>query len=334
VLTNADVVAMVKAGLSAATIIAKIETSRTAFATDTQALIQLSRDGAPDEVVRAIVPRASAEPPTPPLSLPTPQPSIAATAMAPAWTPTEAKRIPRIIRFTMGERGGVLLLQDNPDGRTIMACEASLIIDDRELYAGPMSPCRGFSSVTLRWSEITSFCYHFDEVIPTLQVGRPWHGTLQVIAGSREYLVGLYTRQQFDELRGILHEYRGNIPERCGEGPGITITKGGGFPLVHPFMQYQKGKLRGCLGIFTLDEHGVRFEPLRADCTEPLVIPWAGIDHYCFEDRAFVRPQFTFFGTNGEEWNFRAPGPKEERTLRTIYQELVKAKPDARQRCD
>ncbi|HUR82063.1 MAG TPA: hypothetical protein VM733_14960 [Thermoanaerobaculia bacterium] len=56
-LTNDDVVKLSKAGLSAETIIAKICTSETKFATDTDSLVALAKDGVADAVIRAMVER-------------------------------------------------------------------------------------------------------------------------------------------------------------------------------------------------------------------------------------------------------------------------------------
>src|ERR1043166_7995790 len=54
-LTNADVVKLVKAGLSPAPIEAKIEASPTAFDTSTDALIALTKEGVPESVIRAMI---------------------------------------------------------------------------------------------------------------------------------------------------------------------------------------------------------------------------------------------------------------------------------------
>ena len=54
-LTNADVVRMAKAGLSADTIIVKIRASRTAFRTDTDSLIELAEAKVPDTVIRTML---------------------------------------------------------------------------------------------------------------------------------------------------------------------------------------------------------------------------------------------------------------------------------------
>lgn len=55
VLTNADVVKLVKAGLSAGTIEAKIASSATRFDTSTDALVALAREGVPDRVILKMV---------------------------------------------------------------------------------------------------------------------------------------------------------------------------------------------------------------------------------------------------------------------------------------
>lgn len=62
-LTNGDVVKLVKAGLSVATIQSKIASSATQFDTSTDALVALAKDGVPDEIIRAMIGRLSVMPP-------------------------------------------------------------------------------------------------------------------------------------------------------------------------------------------------------------------------------------------------------------------------------
>ena len=54
-LTNADVLGLFGAGLSAETIVAKIDASRCAFETDVDSLVALKRDGLPDAVLQAMI---------------------------------------------------------------------------------------------------------------------------------------------------------------------------------------------------------------------------------------------------------------------------------------
>jgi Domain of unknown function (DUF4410) len=73
-LTNADVIALQKAGLAPAVILAKIQASPAAFDTSTKALAQLHADGVPQSVILAMIEKPVAPP----------APTLAARATAPA----------------------------------------------------------------------------------------------------------------------------------------------------------------------------------------------------------------------------------------------------------
>ncbi len=70
-LGNADIVKLVKAGLSAETIETKIASSETDFDTSTDALVALAGEGVPDRVIRAMIehdaPAVAPVPPVPPV---------------------------------------------------------------------------------------------------------------------------------------------------------------------------------------------------------------------------------------------------------------------------
>lgn len=317
-LTNADVVRLVKAGLGSETIIAKITTSPSAFATDTESLIALAKDGVPDAVITAMV-----------HARPTPAPTQPAGPQGlPARTPTPAKVISR--RWQVG----VLVLREYPDEGTIGACNGNLIADEQQLYAGPSERCTAAPSFTLRWATITSVCYAYEETIPTYQLGRRWHGTVRITAGGKEYLLGLGDRSQFDALRSFFHEYRGNIPEQCASGPGATITPAqSGFPLVHPSLQHRPDKLRTCMGALTLTTTGLQYEVVAGECAG-FSVAWERINRLCYEEPFWTSRQLTFYGTNGEEWNFFSHGTDGDRSLRDLHEQLTKAKPDLTDHCD
>src|SRR5687768_3962960 len=68
-LGNADIVKLVKAGLSAETIETKIAASETNFDTSTDALVALAGEGVLDRVIRAMIEHeAPAVPPVPPVA--------------------------------------------------------------------------------------------------------------------------------------------------------------------------------------------------------------------------------------------------------------------------
>lgn len=74
-LGNADIVKLVKAGLSAETIEAKIGSSTTDFDTSTDALVALAGEGVPDRVIRAMIDREHVVPPAPPVPSAPPAPA-------------------------------------------------------------------------------------------------------------------------------------------------------------------------------------------------------------------------------------------------------------------
>jgi hypothetical protein len=83
-LDNTDIIRMVKAGLSSDVILAKIESSETAFDTATDALVHLGEAKVPDDVIKAMMARAgTAATTTKPPATP------AQTAATPGAGPTE-----------------------------------------------------------------------------------------------------------------------------------------------------------------------------------------------------------------------------------------------------
>jgi hypothetical protein len=130
-LGNADIVKLVKAGLSAETIEAKIAASETKFDTSTDALVALASDGVPDRVIRAMI---GAKP-------------AAAPARAAAQTAAPARRVTKAAarRFT-SRRYEVTLLGAN-GGK----CEGELRIDGNGIKA---TRC-GTLDFELPWSAVT-----------------------------------------------------------------------------------------------------------------------------------------------------------------------------------
>ena len=76
-LTNADVLRLVRAGVSADAIVAKIQSSATAFKLDTDSLIALAGEKVPDSVIKAMMASAPAAP-TPAAPAPSPAPAAPA----------------------------------------------------------------------------------------------------------------------------------------------------------------------------------------------------------------------------------------------------------------
>ena len=135
-LGNADIVKLVKAGLSAETIEAKIASSQTDFDTSTEALVALAGDGVPDRVIRAMIqhdgPAVAPVPPPPPV------------APAPPAPPSPPRMASRRYDVTVHAEGG---------GK----CDAELRIDGKGIKA---SRCRTLD-FELPWRDLESVCYTY-----------------------------------------------------------------------------------------------------------------------------------------------------------------------------
>lgn len=129
VLTNADIVRLVKAGLSPATIEAKIAASETKFDTSTAGLVKLAEEDVPDSVIRAMIEHQSeATPPVPPVP-----------AVAPA--------APMVRRYDVAIHRS-----------KYAKCEGAELRVDGHGVKG--SRCKGLD-FDVAWEEVTSVCYEY-----------------------------------------------------------------------------------------------------------------------------------------------------------------------------
>jgi hypothetical protein len=132
-LGNADIVKLVKAGLSGETIEAKISASNSDFDTSTDALVALAGDGVPDRVIRAMIEH---DRPTPVVALVPPVPPV---------PPTPPRASSRRYDVTVhAEKGG---------GK----CDAELRIDGKGVKA---SRCRTLD-FDLAWRDVETVCYTY-----------------------------------------------------------------------------------------------------------------------------------------------------------------------------
>src|SRR6185436_12298720 len=135
ILTNADVVKLVKAGLSPATIEAKIAASDSKFDTSTSGLVALAEADVPDSVIRAMIDHDAA-PPIPPV------PAIPALPAAPPTPPAPVAR-----KYEVAVH------------RTEFAkCDgAELRVDGHGVKS---SRCKGLD-FDLAWDDVDSLCYEY-----------------------------------------------------------------------------------------------------------------------------------------------------------------------------
>jgi hypothetical protein len=144
-LGNADIVKLVKAGLSAETIETKIGASETDFDTSTDALVALAGEGVPDRVIRAMIEHdAPAIPPAPPTPPASPAPMAAPTPPVPPAPPT-----PRMA----SRRYDVTVHADQGSGK----CDAELRIDGKGIKA---TRCRTLD-FEIAWRDLETACYTY-----------------------------------------------------------------------------------------------------------------------------------------------------------------------------
>lgn len=140
-LTNDDVVAMVKAGLSSEVVVSKIKSSATTFSLDTAALVALGEAKIPDAVIKAMMAAHPAAAGT------TTESAAAAPPAAPLTRTVLAKRIPRTVGLCSA-RGDLL------------ATDAGL-----EFVPSEESLCKGTLvsdiAFVLPWPKLRSVCFEY-----------------------------------------------------------------------------------------------------------------------------------------------------------------------------
>ena len=134
VLTNADVVKLVEAGLSPATIEAKIAASEAKFDTSTDALVALAKAGVPDAVIKVMITKA-------------PAPAVARSPV-PAPAPAPA---PRSSAFS--RRFDVAIHRDE----NARCSGAELRVDTNGVKG---SRCKGLD-FDVAWKYVTSVCHDY-----------------------------------------------------------------------------------------------------------------------------------------------------------------------------
>ena len=190
-LTNADVVNLVKAGVSADTIVAKIRASETAFATDADSLVALANEKVPDAVIRAMVARAA------PAAAPTPVPA-AQPAAAPQPPKVEVTKVViQGIYRTRGictARGEVTM---TAKGFAFKALEKSPLCSEDAF---------GQSSTDFAWDDVSRICFEYAAT-----------GAVQVWLKDGRDMSFKATRAEIEDLAARIKSLRADLPVRCEE---------------------------------------------------------------------------------------------------------------------
>ncbi len=187
-LTNADIVKLVKAGLSADVILAKIQSSETAFTTDPDSLVALAKEKVPDSVIQAMVARTGAA------AAPSGAPSPAASeAPKPAVTKIVVEGIYRT-RGICTSRGQITM---TPTTFAFKAIEKSPVCSEEAF---------GHASAEFAWDDVSRLCYEYAAT-----------GTMEVWLRNGDDLSFKATRAEIEDLAGRIRSLRPELPVRCGD---------------------------------------------------------------------------------------------------------------------
>ncbi|MBZ5590358.1 MAG: hypothetical protein LAO05_17545 [Acidobacteriia bacterium] len=191
-LTNSDIVKLVKAGVSAETIIAKIQTSETAFATDTDSLVALAGEKVPNSVIQAMMARSAA-------------PTAVSTAV-PAPAPAAAPEMPRaevtqvVVKGIYRTRGictarGELTM--TPQKFAFKAVEKSPLCSEDAF---------GKSSTEFAWDDLSRICFEYAAT-----------GAVQIWLKDGQDMSFKATRAEIEDLAARMKSLRPDLPIRCDD---------------------------------------------------------------------------------------------------------------------
>jgi len=176
VLTNADIVKLVKAGLSPQTIEAKIANSETKFDTSTEALVALADADVPDSVIRMMIEQSAQA-----------VPAVPAVPVRPAVAP-----VPPLPPAPVSRRYEVSVHRS----RYAKCDGGELRVDGRGVRT---SRCKGID-FDLAWDDVTSICYDYG-----------FRGTIVFEAGDKEHRISTTTPAEAKKILGTIRGIRPDL---------------------------------------------------------------------------------------------------------------------------
>ncbi len=176
-LTNADVIAMVNAGLGTGTIVAKIRASATDFRVDTASLAIMTQQGVPERVIKAMIERQS---PTRP------------EAEAQGWPRDDARRVwGDVVRVVdrCRARGDLMLFDDGVQFVPV------------QLSSACTEPGQQFA---LLWDQIDTICFKYvvldEATVGVLQI-RTKGGTSYLLRAAQMVMQAAEKEFRFQQSR-------------------------------------------------------------------------------------------------------------------------------------
>jgi hypothetical protein len=191
-LTNADIVKLVKAGVSADVILAKIQASETEFVTDTDSLVALANEKVPNAVIQAMM--AHTAPAATPAGAPGAAPAPAPTA-APAPKADGTQVVVKGIYRTRGictSRGDLTM---TPKRFMFNPVEKSPFCSEEAF---------GHSNADFAWDDVGRICFEYAA-----------SGTVQVWLKDGQDMSFKSTRGEMEDLATRINSLRPGLPVRC-----------------------------------------------------------------------------------------------------------------------
>jgi len=211
-LTNAQIVRLVDAGVPADVIVEKIKRSPCRFTTDTESLVELTKHKVPESVLRAMVaaPIAGATAPVPVAAAPVA--AAPATAAAPAPAPVVAAPTPSPVATpsAISEERTFPRLAVAHDlewkGAKTPGCAGTFAITIEGFEFRPSGDCTETAHVP--WTSVKRYCYIPSRILGDAQLSF-------VVQGSRGWLFTETSKASRDELNSLVEMLRtSSIPIR------------------------------------------------------------------------------------------------------------------------
>jgi hypothetical protein len=202
VLTNTQVVRLLEAGLPADLVVEKIRRSPCRFTTDTDALVELTKQKVPERVIRAMLEAPVAAAPAPAATTPAPPPVAPASASpVPALAaPSAPVSVPSAVPAERPTFSRLSVAHDLTwKGAKTLDCNGTLAITIEGFEFKPSGACT--ESAHVPWSSVKRYCYIPSRILGDAQLSF-------VVRNSRGWLFTETSKASRDELNSLVQMLR------------------------------------------------------------------------------------------------------------------------------
>ncbi len=183
-LTNADIVKLVKAGVSADVIVAKIRSSEAEFATDTDSLVALANEKVPNSVIQAMMARTT--------------PPAAPTALPPTPEKPKSEVVEVVVKGIYRTRGIC-----SARGEVTMTAKTFAF---KPTDKSPLCSEETFgkSATEFAWDDVGRVCFEYAA-----------SGTVQIWLKDGHDMSFKATRTEMEDFAARMKSFRADLPVRC-----------------------------------------------------------------------------------------------------------------------